>query len=280
MTRMLRAAIGIAQHIAPVFPTADGRPRCAHGYHDASRDPDRIRTLWAHCPDANVSIPMGAASGLLGLDVDQKGGRDGFASLDALEAEHGPLPDTLRYSTPNDGRGYLFAHPGGKVPTRFDFRPGLELHSDGAAMTLPPSQKLGRPYVWIRSPREVGFADAPRWLLRLIDRPAVPPNPPRPIRVGNLDRLARYGAAAIDRECNRLAMMAADSGRNIQLFKSAANLGQLVGASILPADMVQEALERAASDCGLAREDGRAAVVATIKSGLARGVDNPREVRP
>ena len=38
------------------------------------------------------------------------------------------------------------------------------------------------------------------------------------------------------------------------------------------------ALEAAAADCGLVRENGRRAVLATIKSGLQRGMSNPREV--
>ena len=78
------AALAIGQRLGPVFPTRDGRPLCTHGVHDASRDPERSKAMWAPCPEANISVATGRVSGLLGLDLDMKGGRDGLASLAAL----------------------------------------------------------------------------------------------------------------------------------------------------------------------------------------------------
>lgn len=272
------AALAIGQRFAPVFPTVDGRPRCAHGYKDATRDPDRIRALWAACPSANISVPMGRISGVLGLDVDHKGGRDGIASLAALEAEHGPLPPTPHYATPSGGFGYLFAYPNRGAASRYDFRPGLELHSDGAAMTLPPSQKGGRRYAWIKTPRDVPFADAPAWLLAVANPPSPPPRERKPLRMESFDRMARYVASAMEGECAIVAAMSAGSGRNRQLFVAAAKLGELVGADLLPRDVAEGALEEAAQACGLASDDGWRAVRATIASGLNRGIRQPREV--
>lgn len=100
-----------------------------------------------------------------------------------------------------------------------------------------------------------------------------------PIRAGSTDRLANYVAAAIDGECRELAAMPPNTGRNLRLFKAAARLGEVVGARLVPQAMVEEALEAAADDCGLVCEDGRRAVLATIASGLARGIAKPREVR-
>jgi hypothetical protein len=277
---VLAAALAIGQRFAPVFPTVDGRPRCAHGVHDATRDPERIKALWAGCPGANVSAAMGRVSGLLGLDVDMKGGRDGMASLAALEAKHGPLPPTPCYATPSDGLGYLFQHPGGAVPTRFDFASGLELHSDGAAMTLPPSAKKGRLYRWLVTPRDVPIAEVPSWLLEAARPP--PPSPPRreqrPLRIDSFDRLARYAAKALDEECGAVARMGKDSGRNRALFIAAAKLGELIGAGVLPRGLVEADLEDAAIACGLLQEDGSRSVRATIQSGLTRGLAHPREI--
>ena len=275
---MLPAALAIGQRFAPVFPTGDGKPRCAHGYKDATRDPDRIKALWARCPEANITVPMGRASGVIGLDVDQKGGRDGIASLAALEAEHGPLPPTPHYSTPSGGYGYLFVCPGHGAASRYDFRPGLELHGDGASMTLPPSQKGGRRYVWIRTPRDIPFADAPPWLLAVANPPPPPPRERKPLRMDSFDRMARYVAKAMEEECAAVAAMAPGSGRNRALFIAAAKLGELIGADLLPRDTAEGALEEAAQACGLAAEDGWRAVRATIASGLDRGVRQPREV--
>jgi hypothetical protein len=275
---MLLAALAVGQRIGPVFPTVAGKPNCRHGVHDATRDPDGIKRLWARCPESNVSVAMGRASGLLGLDVDHKGGRNGIASLEALVAEFGPIPETARYRTPNDGLGYLFKHPGGDIANRFDFRPGLEIHSDGLAMTLPPSQKDGRRYTWIRTPRDVGFADPTPWLLAVAAPPPPPPRQRPTLRLDSFDRMGRYVATALDQECATVSGMPAGSGRNRQLFIAAAKLGELIGADLLHRDMAEGALEEAAQACGLAAEDGWRSVRATIASGLNRGVRRPRQV--
>jgi putative DNA primase/helicase len=79
-------------------------------------------------------------------------------------------------------------------------------------------------------------------------------------------------------ECREVATMAPNTGRNLRLFKAAARLGELVGAGLAPEALIEDALGTAADDCGLVREDGRAAALATVSSGLARGVAQPREV--
>ena len=88
--------------------------------------------------------------------------------------------------------------------------------------------------------------------------------------------MARYVEKALDNECGRIATLR--SGRNVQLFKSAANLGQLVGAGLLPQDIAETALEQAAVDCKLWAEDGAHSVRQTIASGMRKGISNPREV--
>ena len=68
--------------------------------------------------------------------------------------------------------------------------------------------------------------------------------------------------------------------RNHTLFKAAANLGELVGAGLLRDELAEAALTCAAEACGLTHDDGRQAVASTIASGIKRGRENPREVRP
>ncbi|MEO8926407.1 MAG: hypothetical protein ABI306_04515, partial [Caulobacteraceae bacterium] len=121
--------------------------------------------------------------------------------------------------------------------------------------------------------------DAPDWLLNLIDPPPVirPPRPP--MRFRSADRAARYVAAVVDGECREVARMGPASGRNHRLFRAGINLGSLVGASLIAESDAEGWLEAAADDCGLVREDGRRAVLATIASGLKRGIAQPREVR-
>lgn len=50
-------------------------------------------------------------SNLSVIDVDIKNGKDGDNQLAALEAEHGPLPPTLKVQTPSGGFHYFFRGP-------------------------------------------------------------------------------------------------------------------------------------------------------------------------
>ena len=72
--------------------------------------------------------------------------------------------------------------------------------------------------------------------------------------------------------------MGAASGRNLRLFMAAANLGELVGAHLLPQDTAEAALERAAQENGLWKEDGPYSVRASIRSGMKKGQARPREI--
>src|SRR5207249_9127782 len=95
-----------------------------HGISDATTDGATITRWWTQWPDANVAFGTGAASALVGLDVDPC--QAGDDSLARLEREHGPLPATVESLTGGGGRHLLFAHPGGIVPNKASFAPGLD----------------------------------------------------------------------------------------------------------------------------------------------------------
>ncbi len=276
---MIAAAQALAGHGLAVFPVAPDcrRPLTAHGYKGATNDCEAIEALWRDHPRANVAVACGAVSGVFVLDVDVKGA-NGLRTIAEREAAHGPLPAIWRTATPSGGRHFWFNSPYRALRNRVGFLPGLDVRTDGGSVAVPPSRRHDGAYSWEISPRACSLADAPEWLLQLIDPPLVLRPPASPIRLGSMDRLALYAAAAIDDECRELASMAPNSGRNLRLFQAAANLGQLVGARLLPVAMVEDALEGAAHDCGLLQEDGRHAVLATVRSGLARGIAQPREI--
>ena len=156
-----------------VGPTED----CRGGVHRASADPAEIGVWWREWPNANIAAASGPVSGLLVLDVDSKNGKDGFASLSALEQEHGPLPTTWRDSTPSGGGHFYFRHPADRAPrNRTCFRPGLDLKAAGGLITLPPSKRPDGQYSWLVHPLRSPLAAMPPWLLDLVD----PPQPARP----------------------------------------------------------------------------------------------------
>lgn len=297
---MLAAALAYAQDLGfHVFGVAaDCRTpikvvgQYEHGVHDATGDAVEIRRRWTRHPVANIALACGRESGVFVLDIDAKGGVDGFASLAQLERLNTPLPQTWTSVTPSTGEHRYFRQPDAldmrnKVGLRVyhpdgsrSVYPGLDIRTAGGSAALPPSRKPTGPYVWKVAPGAVPLADAPKWLLDLaIDPPAPPRRPPAPLRLDALDRAARYVAAAVDSECNVLASMRPNTGRNQRLFQAAANLGEFVGAGLLPLSMAESALESAAEQSGLLQEDGIHSVRMTIASGMRKGITNPREVR-
>lgn len=277
---MLAAAQALAAGGLAVFPVGPDcrRPLTAHGYKNASKTMEGVEALWRPHPDANVSVACGGVSGAFVLDIDVKHGVDGLATLASLETEHNPLPATWRTRTPSGGLHLWFAQPvARRLRNRVGFLPGLDVRTDGGSVAVPPSRRADGAYTWLIAPWDRPLADAPGWLLDAIDPPPVPRLPRQPIRAGSLDHRARYAAAAINAECGELAATKA-GGRNHRLFQAAARLGELVGAGLVGEAIAIDALESAAHDCGLVAEDGRQAVVASIKSGLRRGLANPREV--
>jgi hypothetical protein len=65
----------------------------------------------ARWPDANAGILTGNESGLLVIDLDNKGDTRGEDNLAALASEFGELPSTLTATT-GKGKHLFFAHPG------------------------------------------------------------------------------------------------------------------------------------------------------------------------
>ncbi|CAG0989378.1 hypothetical protein PHYC_02202 [Phycisphaerales bacterium] len=195
VNRLLEAALWYASLGLPVFPNhspvlVDGQPvrcscgnaecehiakhpRTAHGFKDATTDPEQIRAWWAECPTANIGLATGSASGCFVLDVDTRTGGD--VTLLELEERHGRLPHTIEALTGGGGRHLLFKHPGSHVKSRSGVLPGLDIKGDGGYIIVEPSRhESGKEYAWELSsrPGEVTLADAPEWLLALVREPA------------------------------------------------------------------------------------------------------------
>jgi hypothetical protein len=82
-----------------------------------------------------------------------------------------------------------------------------------------------------------------------------------------------YAHAALEAEVAAVAS-AGKGGRNDQVNRSAFNLGTLIGAAVLGEAEVEAALLAAALACGLSASEAKA----TIRSGLSKGKDHPREM--
>ena len=147
------AALSYARNGWPIFPLVEGKktPLTRHGSHDATTSEHQIRQWWQAHTDANIGVAVGERSGLMAIDVDNKGGKNGSAALASLEELLGDLPETLIVSTPNNGRHYLFEFPQQfrDAPIKRGLASGVELKVKGY-IVAPPS-KLSKGAYSVRS---------------------------------------------------------------------------------------------------------------------------------
>lgn len=301
----LEAALALVEKGIPVLPVhamRHGRCSCGdskcgrknaakhpigqlvpHGLKDATTDAATVRRWWRAYPDANIAIPTGPASGRWVLDVDshEDPGKDGRNSLRGLEAEFGPLPETIRNVTGGSGQHIHFRYPdGAKVPNSASaLAPGLDGRGDGGYVLMVPSETTGLYLYTARfSPSDVALADAPAWLLeRVREKPRTPR--PEPKARQPIAGAHPYAIAALEAEL-ALVAGAAQGGRNDQLNRSTFNIGQLLESGRLSEREVAERFEDAAARSGLVEDDGLASVQRTIRSGLEDGRAQPREIPP
>jgi hypothetical protein len=254
-------------------------PLTPGGIKAASADPDQVREWWAHWPWAGVGLLTGSHSGLVVVDVDPAhGGRESLAALRGSEAE---LPRTLYARTGGGGWHLFYAHPGHHVANstgRLGARmlPGIDLRADGGYVVAAPSgHRSGGRYTWAAGPETL--AAMPTWVAQRSDATQVP-MPARPARA---DRLAAYAAAALEGECRRVAT-APEGLRSDTLNRAAFSLGTLVGAGVLDESLVVDSLAAAAAAASRSGERplGSREAMATIRSGLARGIERPRALHP
>jgi hypothetical protein len=220
--RMLRAALAYAEGFGfSVFPCkARGKtPLTEHGFKDATRATAQIRKWWAQWPNANVAIATGATSGIVVLDIDPR--HAGDDALEALQAEHGKLPETPTVLTGGGGFHLYFRHPGAFVPNSGGrIGAGIDIRGDGGYVIAPKSvHESGNRYIWKSSRRthEVAMAELPDWLLKLITSPDARGTP-------DAEGKKPWGYALVVAE---LTAGVQEGDRDNQLFRLACHLRRL-----------------------------------------------------
>jgi hypothetical protein len=139
----------------------------------ASKETDSVKAWWRNFRTANLGVVAGSQSGIVVVDIDPRhGGND---SLDDLQAKKGKLPDTATVITGSGGLHIYFKHPGGVVKNSAGaLGLGIDVRGDGGFVVGPGSlHASGGYYEWEASsePADVGFAEMPQWLQKLIYEP-------------------------------------------------------------------------------------------------------------
>jgi len=230
----VHGAIELALNGWSVLPLHGKVPYTAHGVHDATKDPDTIRSWWCRWPHANIGAKVPAS--LLVLDIDPRHG----GSIQGL----GPLPPTLTcWSGRGDGGRHLyFARPYGPLtPTRLPV--GVDLKRNGYCV-VPPSlhPTTDLPYRW-----ELGDIAALPIHLRDLLRPEQRIARPGPRGTGTGTGAARALVAVISRHVTH--------GVNDALYWAACRAAE---QNVL--DQLTEELVAAAVDVGESDVRARATV--------------------
>ena len=150
-----------------------GKTPILKGWQDKATTEAAPLQQWAQdYPHANAGIVAGAASGVIIVDMDARGGA--HASLEKLRRQYGELPLSWEVLTPG-GRHLYLRHPGGQVRT-CRLAPGIEVLGDGANAVAPGSiHPGGDAYLWnpFLHPDVQPLADAPDWLLNFLKQKRV-----------------------------------------------------------------------------------------------------------
>lgn len=175
---MLEAALSYARRGWCVFPAPPGTKRSykSKNYSGGrnwgnTTDPEQIKRDWKRWPDACIGIATGRESGAWVFDADTKEGHDvdGFASLETLEAKHGPLPETLIVFSPTGSKHFYFQYPADREirNSAGEIGKGLDVRGEGDMVIAPPSNRPGKGcYRW---GNDAAIVAAPEWLIDLVN---------------------------------------------------------------------------------------------------------------
>lgn len=267
-----RAEEAIDPHTGEVTTLDEKTPLTSNGFKNSTRFQHIVNRWWSDWPDAAIGIPTGEAAGFFVLDIDNKpGGANGFEWLDEMEAEHGPLPETARVSSPNGGLHIYFKYVAG-TRNRGTLGAGADIRSEGGYVLAAGSvMSDGRAYRWSDPCDGIPpIANAPQWLLDLVVRKQAPAtSTTAPTTQTN----SAYVNAAVDRELADLSSTGMGN-RNNALNDCAFNLGTFVGAGVLTESEARALLQDVARGWG--RDWARCAK--TIENGLEAGQRSPREI--
>lgn len=277
----------------------DGRGVCSAGHQGweqrATTDEDTIRGCW-RTGDFNVGIACGP-SGLLVIDLDLpkpdrpmppewradgcETGEDVLAVLAERADEPFPI-ETFTVVSPSGSRHLYFVRPAGADLHNTAGRHGrglgplIDTRGIGGYVVAAGSIVGGAPY---RIAYDTTPMPLPAWLTEALSRPeptATPSTANVDEMLAQVRRRSAYAASALRNALDQL--LATRDGRNNALNTAAYSLGRLVGAGLLPRELVEQALTDAACAIGLDRDPPAGQVARTIRSGLDAGERAPRQV--
>jgi hypothetical protein len=209
----------------------------------------------------------------------------GKKSLEILIDKHGPLPPTYSVETGREegGEHRYYKTPAGlyvkstasKIAHKVDIR-----GTRGQAVLPPTIHRSGKKYQWKYDGKPVDFVDPSMipqlpdvWVQALIDADCAyyPEKNRQRAETKTTATSSAYGLRALEAEAEKVRS-APEKKRNDTLNIAALRLGGLVAGGELSQTLVESTLIDAALATGL----GEREVMKTLKSGLEKGMQDPR----
>lgn len=243
-------------------------------------------------PDFENAEGIGSCPGLwpepvIVFDLDGPMGRK---SWDILIDKYGHLPPTYSVSTGriDGGQHFYFKVPTGDLyikSTSSKIAHKVDIRGTRGQAVLPPTvHKSGRQYQWKYDGQIAAFVDTSkiptlpdRWVQALIETDCAyhPKERKAQKERQSTSRSSAYGLKALEEETERVRS-APEGQRNDTLNRAAFSLGQLVAGGELSQSLAENALVDAALATGLDERE----VSKTLKSGLEKGMQEPRAPEP
>lgn len=251
----MRTLTEAAQRLnVPVFPCgADKTPLVAGGFKAATRDRDAITRLFSNPRAVMIGVPTGSPSGVVVVDVDAHGEKNGMGWWGDNEAA---LCHTRRHRTRSGGLHLLWRAPADGPPIRNSasrIAPGVDVRGEGGYVIVPPS-----PGYEVEHASEI--APMPRWLAALCQKRSPPPLPPPSYVPKDTWAWQRLMRAVVK------VGQAGEGTRNATLNAQAYYVAALVG-EWLSRDDALAALFRAARQAGLEEQEIKATLHSAFSSG-------------
>ncbi len=155
------------------------------------------------------------------------------------------LPESAEAMTPSGGKHIYFAHPPDVHheiicrSAKGEIGSGIDIRADGGYVIVPPSRVNGHAYEWEASadPAEVGFAQAPAWLVDLARADAPKSTPGKQSTEAGAIRRALDGIRTGSPLHDSLRMAVAVVARGFRFDDACALLRTLLEASSAPRDV-------------------------------------------
>lgn len=223
------------------------QPMIKDWYNQATTDPNTI-AQWQKTPSfAAWGVPTGSKNGILVVDIDVKGGKEGFKSLETLG-----LPDTFSQETLSGGKHLIYQLPQDNETygNRIGILDGVDIKGEGGYI------------VWYGKHNNIQIQRPPRWLKDQAIKKASVFNEV-PSTQSDTTSLLNYW-------CERVSK-AQVGERNVTLNLASYLLGQCVLRNLVSREHSETLLLKAALSNGSPEKGAKD----TINSGLTSGLNTP-----